>query len=728
MIRILHVLGNWKVAATFGVSLIFLGAMLSQSTVPTLLFDEFLYTSSAYNDYSSISTEGFLYSLVYSLADFVGNESFYSFAKLINFLFLLGTGLALYRIARLDLDRDAAAWVASLVMLFPMATWSFLFMPEQMFICLALWALYFLIYALRADSTRYFYPSLVASAVLFGVSALVKVHSLFLFPAIVFAILYGLGRKKTVPGVSIIFAAAFMVIVFASKLSLGYLLAGERGLRLFGGYQEGVSAALSVFFPFLAESTEPESPPTRTVSLPNGGFYVGFEDTPRRSVPDYSYSEILLMTLDRAWSLLPIALIAFGWIVFVYFTKTAPEFSFDGVPATSGDTRFSLHIVFAFALNLFLLAIVFNVFATVTGDDHSQRVLFRYAEYIFLPASVLAASLLLRGQNRNPSSVFYRLRHLIPLAILLLSLVGGQGRLIPNYADSTFIPVMGNLLVWLPITIIAFSLLYWSLVGQAKNTHVVAFGILTMYSFTGLLSALDYVSGSQRGELLGWETSRYIETEELTVADVLILTDSSPRAGRVATLLATDKINYGQVLGTNPVSQGGIPDETSDVIAVGPVLFDLDLEGIESVRSGDEFEHFKLGNGTTKLRESLEITDVLRTEEFSYYSDGTLYSKDSTVELTLASPVASESSDLRVCLRLPTDVQNRQVEMKIFGVRYALNVTGTESSPASCFDLGLSEPVTTLDLSFTSQVLQNELDTGELLSEVGLGISELSLR
>jgi len=161
-----------------------------------------------------------------------------------NAVFFAGAGVFLYLVARAYLRPALAVLVTAMALLAPVNIYTAYFMPEAMYYC------GFALLAWVALSPRPWSPlarALGAGAVL-GLMSLVKVHALFLMPA---ASLYlavtawmargELARGRAV-GMALLCGAAAPVLALAIKFGLGYLIAGEPALSLFGSFYNATAA------------------------------------------------------------------------------------------------------------------------------------------------------------------------------------------------------------------------------------------------------------------------------------------------------------------------------------------------------------------------------------------------------------------------------------------------------------------------------------------------------
>ncbi|MCC2971153.1 glycosyltransferase family 39 protein [Massilia sp. IC2-476] len=161
-----------------------------------------------------------------------------------NAVFFAGAGAFLYLVARAYLRPLLALLVTAMALLAPVNIYTAYFMPE------ATYYFGFAVLAWVALSPRPWTPLLRAliAGVVLGLMSLVKVHALFLMPA---ASLYlaanaWMARRDGAAGPALGMALACAVLAPALalgiKFGLGYLIAGESALSLFGSFYNATAA------------------------------------------------------------------------------------------------------------------------------------------------------------------------------------------------------------------------------------------------------------------------------------------------------------------------------------------------------------------------------------------------------------------------------------------------------------------------------------------------------
>lgn len=213
---------------------------------PGVFADEWYYSKMArLMPLSEATLPSWLYLLVFGATSGCG-PGFLDCARIGNVVFHVAAAPFLYLVARRLVAAPLACAIALLSLLLPLNLYTSFFMPESMYFfgfAVLAWV------ALAGLAWRAPLHALAAGAVL-GLMSLVKVHAIFLLPALCLYLVYagrvraaaGTGRSWIARGLGA--AALALVTAVVVKLLLGWLLAGEAGLTLFGAfYGAGASSA-----------------------------------------------------------------------------------------------------------------------------------------------------------------------------------------------------------------------------------------------------------------------------------------------------------------------------------------------------------------------------------------------------------------------------------------------------------------------------------------------------
>ena len=227
---------NWPLA--LAVALAGVAWLLYQRNAglqPSVFADEWYYSKFArLMPLADSLLPSYLYLWLFGASSACG-DGFLDCARIGNLAFFLGGAPFIYLIARRYTSAPAAASVALLSVLAPLNSFTVYFMPESMYyfgFCVLSWV------ALTGSDWR---PSVhaLASGALLGLMSQVKVHAIFLLPALVpflLAASWLRGGPWFLRGIAM--AAAATLCTFAVKFGLGWLLAGDAGLSIFGAFYE----------------------------------------------------------------------------------------------------------------------------------------------------------------------------------------------------------------------------------------------------------------------------------------------------------------------------------------------------------------------------------------------------------------------------------------------------------------------------------------------------------
>jgi phosphoglycerol transferase len=207
---------------------------------PTVFADEWYYSKmSRLMPLPESMLPSWLYLWLFSASSACG-DGFLECVRIGNLAFFMLGAPFVYLIARRHAGQPVAAGVAVLSTLAPLNTNAAYFMPEAMYyfgFCVLSWV------ALQGSDWRPLRQALASGAVL-GLMSLVKVHALFLLPSLCLYLLLdnqARGGRWFLRGLAM--AALAVVATFALKFGLGWVLAGDAGLTLFGYFYESTRLA-----------------------------------------------------------------------------------------------------------------------------------------------------------------------------------------------------------------------------------------------------------------------------------------------------------------------------------------------------------------------------------------------------------------------------------------------------------------------------------------------------
>lgn len=221
-----------------------LGAMLCVMTYllarnfglsPAIFADEWYYSKfSRLTALGESTLPSYLYLWIFRSTNACG-ERFLDCARGLNTLWFVGAAPFVYLVARPLAGRPLAVAVAVMTLLAPLNLYTSFFMPE---------AMYFFGFAVLSwvALNRTGWPTAryaLVTGCLLGLMSLIKVHALFLLPALcLFTIFvrWNQPRRQHWKRDSMLAVGLTALAMFATRLGLGYALAGEPALHLFGSF------------------------------------------------------------------------------------------------------------------------------------------------------------------------------------------------------------------------------------------------------------------------------------------------------------------------------------------------------------------------------------------------------------------------------------------------------------------------------------------------------------
>jgi phosphoglycerol transferase len=330
--------------------------------LPKILGDELIYSINArHTALADSSVPNYLFNLVYSTTSGFGN-GFYGAAKMYNIVFLIGFAAVVYFAARLIAKPGVSFMVALIALVGPISAYASYFTPEMMFYFGCAVVIYFALrFHARTGAGKW-----ALLGVGLGLVTLVKPHALFLAAPIVAYIVYlafkgeGNGWLKSVARV-VSFAGAMLV----TKFAIGYLIAGQKGLAIFGGsYDASASAAAK-----------------------SGGAAIGGAITDP-NVTAIASGGAVGTTVWQILFHISYMLMFFAVPLVLTGIQTIRAFKAKGEPSETTKVSFFLFVAL---IALVLVSAVFVAYSSAFGETLQNRVMIRYYEYLipFLPLTLL---------------------------------------------------------------------------------------------------------------------------------------------------------------------------------------------------------------------------------------------------------------------------------------------------------------------------------------------------
>ncbi len=472
LIQTRKVLISWAVLITAALWVL----IRVQGNLPAVMQDEYVYSMQARKiPLAEQDYPNYLHSIVYSATELCGT-AFYSCAKTFNWVFLLGFVALIFLISRRLLSYWLSFALTLGTLLSPLSVYISLFTTESMYFFFALLALFLLWRAHSIGSVGL----VIASGTALGLASLVKPHALFLIPAVILYLVFSQVdfRRKTVS------VLGYVGTVFATNLVVGFLVAGPSGLSLFG------PAYTSALMQFLEQVFSSDSASNALVSEAVVG------QTPSATMLAGVLGSQLL------WLFASLFLIAGGGLGLVLY-KVIPARQ-----AEQQELKQLTVLVGAAILSLALMIGLFGTLVTVTGDDHSQRVLLRYIEFLVPVVGVIGAGWISSGGQGASNSLRVlapKLAFAVIGAASIVWFVNGRREMKWLYIDSPWLKVVNEsdfmFALAAVVSLATVTLAFFS----SKNVSRI---------FVGLIATCSIVLGVGSMQELSRETGRPSPSDE----------------------------------------------------------------------------------------------------------------------------------------------------------------------------------------------------------------------
>jgi phosphoglycerol transferase len=210
----------------------------------SVLVDEYSYVLDAhYRALSETAYPNHLFQLVYSTTKACGAE-FYTCARSLNALFVVGSGLIVYFFVKYLSKKYWLASAGFVATVFgSMGTYTAYFMPEAIFNFFMV-AFFYALFRFSSSNNLLVWAGMGA---ILGIASLAKPHAFFVVPALV---VYIVLLTRATERKFLITAAKRLVVsglaLVGAKFAIGFAIAGERGLSIFGSYGGAISSGETV--------------------------------------------------------------------------------------------------------------------------------------------------------------------------------------------------------------------------------------------------------------------------------------------------------------------------------------------------------------------------------------------------------------------------------------------------------------------------------------------------
>jgi len=528
------------------------------NVLPSIMQDEYIYASQAKNlPFEEQNFSNYIFSWVMSLTNNCGTE-FYSCTKSINSVLFLGTVAITFLIATRFLSFRTSVFVASVAALSPVAVPVSYFMPETMYFFM----MNLTIWITLVVSKRNHWLFWAASGLLLGMTALVKPHALFLLPAFaIFAFLYIFKRNESGLLQAIRASATVVTTFLVAKFSLGYAFAGTAGLKLFGGY-ESPAAALTAAISQPAPQTVESSPSPDVVPVP---------DLVAASEAASGLELFLGVSVSHLLAHTAVLMLLAGIPLILSARVTA---SVIRTKQPIGDVSAFFILIGLVTASMIGLVSLFEGYVTAGGDDHTDRLILRYYEFL-IPAFLVMWLLL--GRFTDSIRRYRIVQGSVVVLATMVFVIYYPLIFNKQFADSSTLPGLGNeqgLFIFVGL-FVSSAVVYW-IVNPQNGNKVLGNFIVPLVLVLALVMSqnkLIEINGSTAYfDRAGWDSRSYLEN----VPGERILVIGQTRTEVFTVKFWIDEANIRDLL----VAQGTViteenVTEADFVVALGTMTIDF---------------------------------------------------------------------------------------------------------------------------------------------------------
>jgi phosphoglycerol transferase len=444
--------------------------------------DEYIYTSQAKNlPFAEQFYSNYLFSLVMGITNSCGDE-FYACTKTINSFFFMGTVLLTFLIALRFLAFRWSVFVASVVALSPIAIPVSYFMPETMYFSMMTLTIWLTLIVSKRESWLFW----IVSGLSLGATALVKPHAVFMLPAfVIFAFIFAFKKSDSSWLQGIRAGAAVAVGFLITKFGLGFAFAGTEGLKLFGGYGTPVGAL--------------------TGAAAASDVVFGTEGVARSGL------EVLVTVASTHFLAHASAMLLIAGIPL--FLALRVSYSVAKTKQPIGDVSSLFVLVALITVSMVGVVALFEAYVTASGDDHSDRLILRYYEFL-IPQFIIMGLLLPRFTDSK--RLFRIIQGSIIVAASMFFTIYYPPTFDKQYADASTLPGMGDsqgFFVFVGI-FVSCGVIFWIVNPERGNLVIGRFIMPTVLIVALVMSQnkLIEINGTPAYfDQAGWGTREYLE-------------------------------------------------------------------------------------------------------------------------------------------------------------------------------------------------------------------------
>ena len=452
------------------------------TVLPSIMQDEYIYTSQAKNlPFAEQFYSNYLFSWVMGVTNYCGDD-FYACTKTINSVFFIGTVFITLLIALRFLSFRWSVFAASVTALSPIAIPVSFFMPETMYFSMMTLTIWLTLVVSKRESWVFW----IVSGLSLGATALVKPHAVFMLPAFVLFVFIFAYKKSDANWLQAIRAGVAVAVGFVvTKFGLGFAFAGTEGLKLFGGYGTPVGALTG------AAAAE--------------DVVVGSEGVARSGL------EVLVTVASTHLVAHASAMLLLAGIPLLLSMRVS--YSVVKTKQPIGDVSSLFVLVALITVSMVGVVALFEAYVTASGDDHSDRLILRYYEFL-IPQFIVMGLLLPRFTDSK--RLFRIIQGSIIVAASMFFTIYYPPTFDKQYADSSTLPGMGDgqgFFVFVGI-FVSCAVIFWIVNPERGNLVIGRFIIPSVLIVALVMSQnkLIEINGTPAYfDQAGWDSRTYLD-------------------------------------------------------------------------------------------------------------------------------------------------------------------------------------------------------------------------
>lgn len=663
---------------------------------PAILQDELVYSLQSQASLpQQVLFGNFLHSTLYSVVETCGT-GFYTCVKTINLGFLLVFVFGFYMLTRELLATRFARGLLLPVILAPGSLFVAFFMPEIMGAAFLIWSLVFGVLASRKQGVSQFY-FIVASGAVLGIGALAKFHLLLFMPGLI-ALWFAVGSGSK----SARLVLAGIVSTLSFRILAGLSLAGAEGMRILprGYFSFGdPSPILGNEILYLFEQTAGYSGTFNAVDMFLGVL----------AQHTFISSGLLLLTFG------PIFPLTVSALFFSYKRLTPDE-------VKQSQVLRGLALVL---LNGIAIGVFFAAYISSAGDDHSQRVLFRYWEYLVPVAYAIGFSVVL-----SPNAYSRRLQTLIVSSFLFVGLVtvasGSLADLSYGWTDSAALLFGAYGHYWIGHLLITAGLLASLALASVRVSTALVVAAISLSSIANLNGFMTFMRDADSKNTAGAAAGYFLLSNPLPKQDSVAVVASTRQSLGTTKLLARDPDIEMVLAPPSAVISTFSSDKNFEwLVLSNEMLVEDTLTDYFPVAQGKDFTIYRQTQEGAAHFGSLGFDRLgIHVKGKVAQTSSEIVSLDRSLIFEFLEPIAP-NTDLTITLSLQASVLDRTMILGVGGDEFEVEL-GPGSDPQ---ELRFTTPEAgSLEvLSLSTSVLDVVDANSEFSHSVGLAVQSISL-